>query len=75
MSVNFCGRTRREFLWQTGAGFTGVALAGMLDQPFFAQTAGAAGGKPAFANPLAPKKPHFDAPAKSVIFLLYVWWS
>ena len=27
---NFCGRTRREFLWQTGAGFTGVALAGML---------------------------------------------
>ena len=24
---NFCGRTRREFLWQAGAGFTGTALA------------------------------------------------
>jgi len=22
---NFFGRTRREFLWQAGAGFTGVA--------------------------------------------------
>ena len=21
-----CGRTRREFLWQAGAGFTGLAL-------------------------------------------------
>lgn len=70
MTENFCGRTRREFLWQTGAGFTGVALAGMLDQPFFGQSALAAeGAKKVFANPLAPKKPHFDAPAKSVIFL------
>ena len=67
--TNFCGRTRREFLWQTGAGFTGVALAGMLDQQFFAQSAIAAGNKPAFTNPLAPKKSHFDAKAKSVIFL------
>ena len=67
---SFCGRTRREFLWQTGGGFTGVALAGMLDQPFFANSARAAeGGTKVFANPLAPKKPHFDAPAKSVIFL------
>ena len=27
---NFCGRTRREFLWQLGGGFGSVALAGML---------------------------------------------
>jgi hypothetical protein len=27
-SGQFCGRTRREFLWETGAGFTGMALAG-----------------------------------------------
>ena len=32
---NFCGRTRREFLWQTGAGFTGLGLAGMLGSEFF----------------------------------------
>ena len=24
---NFCGRTRREFIWQTGGGFAGAALA------------------------------------------------
>ena len=27
---SFCGRTRREFLWETGAGFTGLALTGLL---------------------------------------------
>ena len=25
-----CGRTRREFLWETGMGFTGTALTAML---------------------------------------------
>ena len=67
---NFCGRTRREFLWQTGAGFTGVALAGMLgDDGFLGRQAVAADGVTPFANPLAAKDPHFDAPAKNVIFL------
>ncbi|HZN33016.1 MAG TPA: DUF1501 domain-containing protein [Pirellulaceae bacterium] len=67
--TNFCGRTRREFLWQAGAGFTGVALAGMLEGDFFARQATAADGVTKFANPLAPKKPHLPAKAKSVIFL------
>ena len=66
---NFCRRTRREFLWQTGAGFTGLAMAGMLDDAFFAKQAVAADGKTPFKNPLAPKQPHFKAKAKSVIFL------
>lgn len=66
---NFCHRTRREFLWQTGAGFTGVALAGMLDDEFLARQTVAADGVTAFKNPLAPKKPHHDPKAKSVIFL------
>ena len=36
----FCGRTRREFLWETGAGFTGVALSAFLQQDgFFAKHA------------------------------------
>jgi hypothetical protein len=54
----FCRRTRREFLWQTGGGFAGLALADML--------ARADGPK---ANPLAPKLPPRPAKAKAVISL------
>ena len=64
---NFCRRTRREFLWEAGAGFTGVALAGMLDRDgFFAARAAAQAPAP---NLQAPRQPHFAAKAKSVIFL------
>src|SRR5262245_16701077 len=66
---DFCGRTRREFLWQAGAGFTGVALAGLLGDDFFARQAVAADGLTTFVNPLAPKKPHFAPKARSVIFV------
>lgn len=66
---NFCGRTRRQFLWEAGAGFGSVALSAMLGEAFFAKEAVAADGKTPFKNPLAPKKPHFPAKAKSVIFL------
>lgn len=69
MSKNYCGRTRRQFLWEVGAGFTGVALAGMLDDTFFARQALAADNETPWKNPLAPKKPHFPGKAKSVIFL------
>ena len=69
---NFCNRTRREFLWETGAGFTGLALAGMLDDDFLAKQSVAADGKTKFVNPLAPKDPHFKPKAKSVI-LLWLW--
>jgi len=67
MTPNFCQRTRREFLWETGAGFTGLAMTGMLSADhFFASKAHAASD---FANPLAAKKPPLPAKAKSVIFL------
>ena len=47
MSNDFCKNTRREFLWETGAGFTGLALTGLLaGDGFFA--------KQAFANPPVP---------------------
>ena len=70
MTQNFCNRTRREFLWQSGAGFTGVALAGLLGQDgFLNKQAVAADGQTTWKNPLAAKKPHFAAKAKSVIFL------
>ena len=67
--TNFCGRTRREFLWETGAGFTGLALSGLLDADFLSRQAVAADGQRKFVNPLAPKDPHFDPKATSVIFL------
>ncbi|NBV45265.1 MAG: DUF1501 domain-containing protein [Planctomycetia bacterium] len=65
----FCRRTRREYLWEAGAGFTGLALAGLLDGGFFARQTRAADGVTALVNPLAAKPPHFAPRAKSVIFL------
>ena len=72
----FCRRTRREFLWEAGAGFTGLALTGLLSlDGFFAKPAEAddktqdAIRKTQSTNPLAPKLPHFPAKAKSCIFL------
>ena len=65
----FCGRTRREFLWQTGGGFTGLALTALLGQEgFLAKQAKAADGLSAF-NPLAATPATRVARAKSVIFL------
>jgi hypothetical protein len=61
----FCGRTRREFVWEAGAGFGAAALSAMLPDSFFA-----AEQKPKeFVGPMTPKKPHFTPKAKSVIFL------
>jgi hypothetical protein len=69
-SGSFCGRTRREFLWEAGGGFTSLALAGMLSQDrFFSQPAIAADGTRKFVNPMAPKLAPLVARAKSVIFL------
>jgi hypothetical protein len=66
----FCGRTRREFLWQAGGGFTGLALTGLLARDGFA-FGGPAGKAPPtrFVNPMAPKPPMFPAKAKAVIFI------
>lgn len=67
---NFCGRTRREFLWQAGGGFAGVALAGLLGNDGFMNSQSvAADGVTPFQNPLAARQPQFAAKAKSVIFL------
>src|SRR5205823_8710698 len=69
-SSQFCGRTRREFLWEAGGGFTAVALTGLLSADgFFAPRASAAELTTQFLNPLLPKKPHFSAKAKACIFL------
>jgi uncharacterized protein DUF1501 len=51
-----CGRTRREFLWQVGGGFAGLALADLLARDVAASASSA-------------KQPHFPAKAKHCIFL------
>jgi hypothetical protein len=67
---SFCGRTRREFLWEIGGGFGSVALAGLLGgDGFIVRQAIAADGVTPFKSPLAPKAPPLPAKAKSVIFL------
>ena len=66
----FCRRTRREFLWQAGAGFTGLALAGLLDgDGFFGQQARAAHVPAARLDPQTPHFAQLAPKAKSVIFL------
>ena len=52
-----CGRTRREFLWQVGGGFAGLALADLMATDALA------------ASPLAEKRPHFPAKARHCVFL------
>jgi hypothetical protein len=63
-----CTGTRRQFLWEAGAGFAGVALTALLDRDgFFARRAAAA--QDGAAVPLAPRRAHFPPKAKHVIFL------
>jgi hypothetical protein len=61
-------RPRRQFLWEMGAGFAGLALASLLEADgFFGARANAApAGQP---GALGTKPPHRPAKAKSVIFL------
>ena len=62
-----CGQTRREFISDMGAGFTGLALTALLSKEgFFANQALAAGS----TNPLAAHPPQFATKAKSCIFLM-----
>jgi len=63
-----CGQTRREFVWQMGCGFTGLALSDLLArEAFFASPVRAADAL--LSNPLAAKKPQIKPRAKSCIFL------
>ena len=65
-----CGQTRREFLWEMGNGFAGLALGSILsgDQFFTRRLHGATIGNK--TNPLTPKPSHFEGKAKSCIFLM-----
>src|SRR4051795_12483734 len=64
-----CGRTRREFLWQVGGGFAGLALIDLLSRDgFFASTA-SADENDRDLNPSRVRPPHFAAKAKHAVFL------
>ena len=66
---SFCRRTRREFLWETGGGFTGLALLDLLNKDGLLSSRAHADAPQANANPLATRPAHFAPKAKSVIFL------
>src|SRR5262249_27977014 len=58
--------TRRELIFHAGAGFSCLALASLLDRDGLLA---ATPDDKKRVNPLAPKPSHFQAKAKSVIFL------
>src|SRR5215510_12964166 len=60
--------SRRDFLFQSGGGISGLALAWLLNQDRLL-AAGACDAKALGHNPYAPKKPHFAPRATSVISL------
>ncbi|MDG2383054.1 MAG: DUF1501 domain-containing protein [Pirellulaceae bacterium] len=65
-----CGQSRREFIWQMGNGFAGLALADLLaTDARFARTAEGEDEVRQF-NPLQAKPAHFAPRAKACIFLM-----
>src|SRR5689334_25059910 len=60
--------SRRDFLFQSGGGISGLALAYLLNQDGLL-AAGACDAKVSGYNPYAAKKPHFAPRARSVISL------
>ncbi len=65
-----CGKSRREFVWEMGAGFAGLALTSLLSNDgFFTRHASAETVEKPF-NPISAKKPQIKARAKSCIFLM-----
>src|SRR6266550_5824560 len=65
---------RRDFLFRSGGGISGLALAYLLEQQGLLRAATPAlsdncAAAPVGVNPYAPKKPHFAPRAKAVISL------
>src|SRR2546428_10568292 len=64
LALLFC-KPRRHFFGQCALGLGSIALSSLLNE---GQAGAASAGQP-LVNPLAPKKPHFPAKAKSVLYL------
>ena len=61
-----CGQTRRESLWNMGAGFAGTAMTGLLASDGFFNRLQA---EETNANPLAARDGHFVGRAKACILM------
>jgi hypothetical protein len=65
--------SRRDFLFRSGGGISGLALAHLLNEQqllgFEANAGGACDATPVGLNPYAPKPPHFEPRARAVISL------
>lgn len=70
-SPNFypCGSSRREFIWQMGCGFTGVALTDLLVRDGLLASSSQSKNSDVSISPFSPKYPQHKARAKSCIFL------
>jgi hypothetical protein len=64
-----CGQTRREFLWEMGAGFAALPLLDLLSRDGLFGAGALAEEAATVRSPLAARAPHFETPVKSVIFL------
>ncbi len=62
-----CGQTRRESIWNMGAGFAGTAMTGLLASDGFFNHLRA---EELNSNPLAARDGHFVGRAKACIFLM-----
>ena len=65
-----CGTTRREFVWEMGAGFAGLALSSLLEGEGFYQKHAMGASPRQSVSGLSVRDGHFPAQAKSCIFLL-----
>ena len=64
----FCGRTRREFLWESGAGFTSLGLTGLLaGDGFFANQAAAADAEETTAMVITATRRTGEAAASAMV--------
>jgi hypothetical protein len=64
-------QSRRDFLFRAGGGLGGIALSWLLARDGVAGAPGA-NASGSSNNPLSAKPPHFEAKAKSVIFMFMV---
>ena len=64
-----CRQSRREYLWEMGGGFAGIALASLLSQEGIGPRCTLADER-IVPNNLEPRVGHFAGRAKSVIFLM-----
>ncbi|QDU08346.1 DUF1501 domain-containing protein [Gimesia aquarii] len=65
-----CRRSRREFVWEMGAGFAGLALTSLLSKDGFFERYASAESPQRTLNPAAAKRPQLKPRAKACIFLM-----